>query len=178
MGFDDLRLFQFYLGHPVPIFCNEKVEQRLRSAFHYAFSDDEVTHVGATPAVNLIRIEKSPFEVLGTTVVPIPLQHGPNFEVLGFRIGNIAYCTDTSEIPDDSWPLLEGVEILIVDALRPEPHATHFSIEQAIAVAQKVGAQKTYFTHCACKVDYDETNANTPENIEVGYDGLTLDLKL
>lgn len=178
MGFDDLRLFQFYLGHPVPIYCNEKVERRLRKAFDYAFSDAEVTHVGATPSVDLIRINSEPFEVLGATVVPIPLKHGPNFEVLGFRVGNIAYCTDTSEIPAASWPLLDGVEVLIIDALRPEPHPTHLSIDQAVAVSRKVGASKTYFTHCACKIDYEETNAATPDNIEVGYDGLCLDLKL
>ncbi len=178
MGFDDLRLFQFYLGHPVPIFCTEIVEQRLRNAFHYAFSDAEVTHVGATPAVNLNRISEEPFQVLGATVVPIPLKHGPKFNVLGFRIGNIAYCTDTSEIPESSWPLLAGVDTLIIDALRPEPHPTHLSIEQAIVVANKVGATQTYFTHCACKVDYDQVNAETPDGINVGYDGLTLDLTL
>lgn len=178
MGFDDLRLFQFYLGHPVPVYCNEKVERRLKSAFDYAFSDAEVTHVGATPAVDLFRIELDPFEVLGATVVPIPLKHGPNFEVLGFRVGNIAYCTDTSEIPETSWPLLEGVEILIIDALRPEPHPTHLSIDQAIEVAERVGARKAYFTHCACKIDYEEISASTPEHIEVGYDGLALNLKL
>lgn len=178
MGFDDLRLFQFYLGHPVPIYCNDKVEQRLRSAFDYAFSDAEVTHVGATPAIDLNRIDKAPFDVLGATIVPIPLKHGPKFDVLGFRIGNIAYCTDTSEIPEESWPLLEGIEVLIIDALRPTPHPTHLSIDQAIEVSKKVGAKQTYFTHCACMVDYEATNASTPESIEVGYDGLSIDLKL
>lgn len=178
MGFDDLRLFQFYLGHPVPIYCGEKVERRLKSAFHYAFSDDEVTHVGATPAVDLNPISDAPFEVLGATLIPIPLKHGPKFNVYGFRIGNIAYCTDTSEIPEASWPLLEGIDTLIIDALRYDPHPTHLSIEQAVSVAQKINARQTYFTHCACSVDYDRVNAQTPEGIEVGYDGLTLDLKL
>lgn len=178
LGFDDLRLFQFYLGHAVPIFCNEQVESRLRKSFDYAFSDEETTHAGARPAVQLTRIETSPFEVLGATVTPIPLKHGPKFDVLGFRIGNIAYCTDTSEIPESSWPLLEGLDTLILDALRPDPHVTHLSIDQATEIALRVGAKQTYFTHCACKVDYDKTNAYLPDGIEVGYDGLRLSLHL
>lgn len=177
MGFDDLRLFQFYLGHAVPIYCNEKVEERLRCSFDYAFSNQETTHVGATPSVDLHRIDVEPFQVLGTTVTPIPLKHGPKFEVLGFRVGNIAYCTDTSEIPEASWKHLEGVETLILDALRPEPHPTHFSIDQAIVVAQRIGARQTYFTHCACKVDYDSVNASLPEGIQVGFDGLRVPIK-
>ena len=178
LGFDDLRLFQFYLGHPVPIFCNEQVENRLRQSFDYAFSDEETTHVGARPAVQLTRIDTAPFNVLGATVTPIPLKHGPKFDVLGFRIGNIAYCTDTSEIPKASWPLLQGLDTLILDALRPDPHVTHLSIEQATEIALKVGAKQTYFTHCACRVDYDKTNAHLPDGIEVGYDGLRLSLDL
>lgn len=176
MGFDDLRLFQFYLGHAVPVYCNEKVEARLRTAFDYAFSEIAATHVGATPSVDLHRINTAPFDVLGATVVPIPFKHGPRFDVLGFRIGNIAYCTDVSEVPDESWQLLEGVETLIIDALRPDPHTTHFSIDQAIEVSKQIGATNTYLTHCACQVDYEETNANTPDGIEVAYDGLVIPL--
>ena len=139
---------------------------------------EETTHVGARPAVQITRIDTAPFDVLGATVTPIPLKHGPKFDVLGFRIGNIAYCTDTSEIPEASWPLLEGLDTLILDALRPDPHVTHLSIEQATEVALKVGAKQTYFTHCACRVDYDKTNAHLPDGIEVGYDGLRLSLDL
>jgi len=176
MGFDDLRLFQFYLGHAVPTYCNAAVEARLRMAFDYAFNGAAQTHKGAAPAVDIISIDKEPIEILGETVTPIPLKHGPRFDVLGFRIGNVAYCTDVSEIPDSSWPLLEGLDTLVLDALREEPHVTHFSIAQAIDVAQKLGAKQTYFTHCACKLDYEKVNPCLPSGIEVGYDGLRIEL--
>jgi len=176
MGFDDLRLFQFYLGHAVPVYCNERVDRRLRMAFDYAFQDAPHTHVGAAPAIDMISIDTQPIEILGSTVIPIPLKHGPKFDVLGFRVGNVAYCTDVSEIPESSWPLLEGLDTLVLDALRAEPHVTHFSIEQATEVAQKLGAKQTYFTHCACKLDYTKVNPTLPPGINVGYDGLRIEL--
>ena len=109
-------------------------------------------------------------------MIPIPLKHGPKFDVLGFRVGNVAYCTDVSEIPESSWPLLQGLDTLILDALRPEPHVTHFSIEQAIETCRKLKVKQTYFTHCACGIDYDTVNQALPEGIEVGYDGLQIEL--
>lgn len=176
MGFDDLRLFQFYLGHPVPIYCNEFVDRRLRMAFDYAFREGPATHAGAAPAVDLRRITNQPVEILGSTITPIPLKHGPRFDVLGFRVGKVAYCTDVSLIPESSWPLLEGLDTLVLDALRYEPHVTHFNIDEAVAVAQKLGVKQTYFTHCACRVDYEAVNAKLPPGIEVGYDGLQIPL--
>lgn len=176
MGFDDLRLFQFYLGHPVPIYCSEKVDDRLRTAFDYAFDDGPKTHKGAAPSVDLHRLTDDPIELLGATVVPIPLKHGPRFDVLGFRIGNVAYCTDVSEIPESSWPLLEGLDTLVLDALRPEPHPTHFTIDQAIEVARKLKVKQTYFTHCACGLNYETVQPTLPDGVDVGYDGLAISL--
>lgn len=176
MGFDDLRLFQFYLGHPVPIYCNKQVDERLRRAFEYVFAETPSTHVGASPSVDMIRINQQPLKILGSTVIPIPLNHGPNFEVLGFRFGNVAYCTDVSEIPESSWHLLQGLDTLVLDALRPDPHITHLSIDQAVDIAQRLGAKQTYFTHCACQLDYRKVNPSLPPGIEVGYDGLRIEL--
>ena len=176
VGMDDLRLFQFYLGHAVPAYCNEAVKTRLMKAFDYAFSGAEQTHAGAVPAVNLIPIDMSGFEVLGAKVIPIELEHGPNFKTFGFRVGNVAYCTDVSGIPDHSMQRLEGLDVLILGALRPDPHPTHFSIDQAVEVAQRLNVEKTYFTHMSCRVDYDTVNDYLPENIEPGYDGLVVNL--
>ncbi|MFI4874298.1 MAG: MBL fold metallo-hydrolase, partial [Blastopirellula sp. JB062] len=128
-GLDDLRLFQFYLGHSVPLYCEENVERRIRIAYDYAFSDRPPTHVGAAPALEIKRIDLTPFSVLGAKVTPIRLKHGPRFDVLGFRIGNVAYCTDTNQIPEESFALLEGLDVLILDALRHTPHPTHFSLD-------------------------------------------------
>jgi phosphoribosyl 1,2-cyclic phosphate phosphodiesterase len=176
MGFDDLRLFQFYLGHAVPVYCNGRVEKRLRMAFDYAFSDEAQTHPGAAPSVDLISIQSAPIQILGAEVIPIPLKHGPKFDVLGFRIGNVAYCTDVSEIPESSWELLQGLDTLVLDALREDPHPTHFSIDQAVEVAQKLGVRQTYFTHCACRLDYESVNSVLPRGVAVGYDGLQIEL--
>ena len=176
VGFDDLRLFQFYLGHSVPIYCRPKVEARLKSAFDYAFDDAPKTHKGAAPAVKLMDIPETGFKILGADIQPIPLKHGPKFDVLGFRIGNVAYCTDVSEIPESSWHLLQGLDTLVLDALRVDPHITHLSIAQAVEIAQQLEVKQTYFTHCACSVDYRKVNPDLPDGIEVGYDGLQIDL--
>ncbi len=175
MGFDDLRLFQFYLGRPVPVFCNTAVRNRLTSSFAYAFADEDQTHVGAVPAVELSLID-GPFDVLGSRVIPIPLCHGPKFEVLGFRVGNVAYCTDVKEIPAESKQILQGLDVLILSALRHDPHPTHMNIEEATETARELEPTQTYFTHCSCRVDYESVMANLPNGIEVAYDGLRIPL--
>jgi phosphoribosyl 1,2-cyclic phosphate phosphodiesterase len=176
MGFDDLRLFQFYLGGPIPVFCNRAVEARIRNAFDYAFTDVEQTHVGAVPSIQVHLIDDQPFELLGARIQPIPLKHGPRFEVLGFRIGNVAYCTDTSEIPESSKSLMQGLDALVLDALRDYPHPTHMTIDQAVAVARELKVKQTWFTHSACSVDYYEVDPKLPEGIHMGYDGLRIPL--
>ncbi len=175
-GFDDLRLFQFYLGHAVPLYCNPVVEQRLREAFSYAFTDEQGTHDGATPLVQIHSIGEEPFEVLGATIIPIPLKHGPAFNVLGFRVGDVAYCTDVNAIPESSMEKLRGLDTLVLDALRPENHVTHFSIDQAIEIADELKPRQTFLTHCSCKIDYDSVSANLPSHVALSYDGLQIPL--
>lgn len=175
-GLDDLRLFQFYLGRPVPLYCREVVERKLRSAFDYAFTDAQQTHAGAIPRLEIHRIDTAPFQTLGTEIIPIPLKHGPRFEVLGFRVGNVAYCTDCNEIPESSFERLAGLDTLILDGLRYTPHVTHFNLEQAIEVARRIGANRTYFTHCSCELDYESTNAQLPPGMELAFDGLRIPL--
>lgn len=175
-GLDDLRLFQFYLGHSVPIFCQKPVEQRIRQSFDYAFRDEEATHPGATPQIHFHSINDKPFDILGSTIIPIPLKHGPRFDVLGFRIGNIAYCTDTNHIPEASESLLQDLDVLILDALRPRPHATHFSLDEAIATAQRLKPKQTYFTHVSHELEHRATNASLPKGMKLAHDGLRLEL--
>jgi phosphoribosyl 1,2-cyclic phosphate phosphodiesterase len=175
-GLDDVRLFQFYLGGPLDLFCEEVVERRIRQSFDYAFSGQEATHEGAIPLLKFRRITAQPFDVLGQRVTPIRLRHGPNFDVLGFRIGNVAYCTDTNGIAPESWPLLEGLDVLVLDALRFRPHVTHFSVDEAIQVVQRVRPKRAYFTHISHDLDHAATNAVLPEGIELAYDGLKIAL--
>lgn len=173
-GLDDLRLFQFYLGHAVPLFCEDVVEERLRKSFDYAFADIEFTHPGAAPQLEIHRITTAPFQVLGAEVIPIRLQHGPRFEVLGFRIGNVAYCTDTNSIPAESLARLGGLDVLILDALRHRPHPTHLSLDEAVELATTIGAKQTYFTHVSHELEYSAANAELPPGMELAYDGLRI----
>ena len=177
-GLDDLRLFPFYLGGPVPLYCEPSVEATIRQTFAYAFDDRPATHAGAVPKLDLRSISTDPFSLLGAPIVPLRFQHGPRFEVLGFRIGDLAYCTDVSAVPEETWSRLEGLEVLILDALRFQPHPTHLCLEEAIEVARRVQARKTYFTHLSHDFDYHETNSRLPKGMELAYDGLTLRLPL
>jgi len=170
-GLDDLRLFPFYLGHPVPLYCEEQVERRIRQSFDYAFRSDEPTHVGAVPQLTFQRIGIAPFDLLGARITPIKLKHGPKFDVLGFRIGNVAYCTDTNGIPPESMDLLRGLDVLILDALRHRPHVTHFSLDEAIAVSRQLAPRRTVFTHVCHDLGHAATNALLPDGMELGYDG-------
>jgi phosphoribosyl 1,2-cyclic phosphate phosphodiesterase len=175
-GLDDLRLFPFYLDAPVPLYCEPKVEARIRHSFDYAFSDHEPTHQGAVPQLEFRSIGLSPFELLGASITPLRLSHGPRFDVLGFRIGNLAYCTDTNGIPPESMARLEGLDVLILDALRVRPHITHFSLEEAIEVARQLKPRRTIFTHISHDLGYERTNVLLPAGMELGYDGMRVPL--
>ena len=175
-GLDDLRMMQFYLGGPVPLYCEPRVEDRIRKSFDYAFSTEAQTHPGAAPQLAFHRIGLEPFEVLGARIVPIRMQHGRRFEVLGFRIGNVAYCTDASSIPPESMDRLTGLDVLILDALRPRGHATHFSLEEAIEVARQLKPRQTYFTHMSHELEHEATNASLPPGMALAHDGMRIDL--
>ncbi len=175
-GLDDLRLFSFYLNGPVPLYCQPIVEARIRKSYDYAFSDLPPTHEGATPRLTFETIDDSPFSILGQQIIPVPLKHGPRFEVLGFRFGNVAYCTDTNYISPESMAKLEGLDVLILDALRPEPHPTHFSVEEALEVVEKLRPKRTYLTHICHLLEHERTNEWLPDGVEMAYDGLSIDL--
>jgi phosphoribosyl 1,2-cyclic phosphate phosphodiesterase len=167
---------QFYLRGPVPLYCEPRVEDRIRKSFDYAFSTDAHTHPGAVPQLVFHRIGLEPFEILGAKVVPIRMKHGSRFEVLGFRFGNVAYCTDTNEISPESMEQLTGLDVLILDALRPRGHATHFSLEEAVEVARELAPRQTYFTHMSHELEHEKTNASLPDGMALAYDGLRIDL--
>lgn len=170
-GLDDLRLMQFYLGGPVPLYCEAVVEERIRKSYDYAFSDVTMTHPGAVPQLEFQRITTEPFDVLGARVTPVRMQHGPRFEVLGFRFGNVAYCTDVNSIPPESLELLHGLDVLVLDALRPIAHTTHFSLEQAIEIARELAPRQTLFTHMSHDLEHEATNASLPAGMALAYDG-------
>jgi phosphoribosyl 1,2-cyclic phosphate phosphodiesterase len=175
-GLDDLRIFPYYLGHPVPLFCASQVEDRLRKSFDYAFREGDKAYGGGVPQVTFQRIDDTPFSVLGQRVIPIPLIHG-KFRVLGFRFGAVAYCTDVNKIPPENWPLLDNLDLLILDALRHKPHPTHFSLSEAIEVSRRVGARRTLFTHISHDLPHAATSLELPPGMELAYDGLRVPLR-
>ena len=142
-------------------------------ADHLFGLDDPELHFGAIPLLEFQRIGVAPFELLGERIQPIRLIHG-QLPVLGFRIANVAFCTDVSFIPEESWPLLEGLDVLIIDALRDQPHATHFGIPQALAAVERVKPKRTYLTHVSHYLDYTTTNARLPPGVELSYDSLRI----
>ncbi len=180
-GLDDLRLMQFYLDGPLPLYCEERVEERIRKSFDYAFRELPNLHRGAIPKLRFERIGAvnegwSSFEVLGANVTALRQMHGPNFQTLGFRFGNVAYCTDVNHMPEVSKQQLLGLDVLILDALRPEKHSTHFTLEEAIALTEELQPHQAYFTHMGCDLDHDATNAKLPASIQLAHDGLRIPL--
>ena len=175
-GLDDARLFPKAIGGPVPIYCEEEVEEAIRRSFSYAF-DDRAGRIpkGGVPQIAFERIAPGePFRVLGEPVRPLRLHHG-RFRVLGFRVGDLAYCTDVSKIPDESWPALEGLDTLLIDALRPEPHPTHFSLDEALAAIERLKPRRAYLTHLSHFYDHGPAEERLPPGVALAYDGLAID---
>jgi phosphoribosyl 1,2-cyclic phosphate phosphodiesterase len=170
-GLDDLRLMQFHLGGPVPLYCEARVEDRIRKSFDYAFKPPVEQHAGAVPQLVFRRIGVEPFEVLGARVTPIRMKHGKRLDILGFRIGNVAYCTDASEIPAESMERLAGLDVLVLNALRARGHATHFSLEEATEISRALAPRQTYFTHMSHELEHESTNAALPPGMALAYDG-------
>jgi phosphoribosyl 1,2-cyclic phosphate phosphodiesterase len=172
-GLDDARLFPRWIGGPVPVFCEQETEDCIKRVFSYAFREDSKNWpAGFVPKIHFVRIHPGePFQALGEPIVPIRLEHGP-FRVLGFRIGDLAYCTDVNRIPKESWGLLEGLDTLVLDALRVEPHPTHFSLSEALAVIERLKPRRTLFTHLAHGFDHKTTEATLPPGVGLAYDGL------
>ena len=177
-GLDDLRLFPFRLGAPVPLYCQSKVEERIRRSYDYAFCDREPTHPGAKPQLEIHTIDHRRFQVLGAEITPIPMTHGPHFDVLGFRVGDFAYCTDTNGIPDSSLELLQGLQTFVIGALRFKPHPTHFNLDEAIEVARRLKPKRTLLTHLSHDLDHGPVSESLPEGIELAFDGLRVPLRL
>ena len=172
-GIDDLRPFNFAAGEPIPIYAAAAALESLRRSFGYIFceSDDETAY---RPRLRPQPVT-GPFELFGRTVVPVPLAHGHG-ESLGYRVGPFAYLTDCSAIPAASEALLQGLEVLVIDALRYRPHPTHLNINKATAAAGRLGARRTFLTHLSHDVDHMRLAAELPAGNEVAYDGLRLEL--
>jgi phosphoribosyl 1,2-cyclic phosphate phosphodiesterase len=174
-GLDDLRPIPRLLGGPVPLYCTQDVEAKIRMTFYYAFSAQaEEMPLGYVPKLVFQRITAEPFNVLGERVTPIPLNHA-TFDVFGFRIRDMAYCTDVNRIPRQSWPLLEGLDVLVLDALRYKPHPAHFGLEEALDVIARLRPRQAYLTHLSHEFDHDALSRELPPCVAPAYDTLTFE---
>lgn len=174
MGLDDLRIFGFRLERAVPLLCETGVEEQIRKSFHYAFSDAPQSHKFSRPRLTFETIRADePFQLCGLKVQPLRLMHG-KLPILGFRIGNIAYCTDVCTIPAGTRKQLEGLDVLILDCLREDPHPTHMHLDLALKTIARFAPKRAYLTHLSHQFEYEARNAQLPEGIELAYDGLTL----
>lgn len=174
-GLDDLRRFNQIQQAPIPIHARPEDQATIRQGFPYIFDDDaSLIPSGGIPAVTLHDVPES-LALCGEKIVPIPLVHG-RFRVLGFRFGNVAYCTDCNGIPASSRPSLEGLDVLVLDALRHRPHPTHFCLEESLEVVAQLKPRQTYFTHISHDLDHQSTSRELPDHVALAYDGLVLDL--
>ena len=172
-GLDETRAFNRIQQKTISCYASAETESELRRIFEYIFTGSR-QEGGGVPQLRLFSIA-GPFTMGGVEIVPVPLFHG-ELPVLGFRVGRFAYLTDCSRIPDGSWPLLEGVRVVILDALRDSPHPTHFNLSEALEVVSRLEPQRAYFTHICHELPHEATCARLPAGVELAYDGLVLEI--
>jgi len=175
MGLDEVRRFNVLQKSAIPCYGDERTLDDLRRIYAYVFESGP-KFGGGIPQVTTARVVGE-FCIGAATFVPVPLLHGSR-TILGYRIGSFAYLTDCSAIPDTSWPLLSGVKMLILDALRPRPHPTHLSLDQALAVVEQLKPERALFTHMCHDLPHAETCARLPPDVQLAYDGLTFEIDL
>ena len=170
-GLDDVRRFNRLASARIPCYASREVAAKIREQYAYAF--DGRFAMGDVPGLEVNVIE-GPFGLFGKTVMPVPVKHGP-WDVLGYRIDDVAYVLDVSAIPPSSMELLRGLDALVLDGLRPRPHPTHFSIRQALEVIRELAPRRAFLSHTTHDVDYEKTMRRLPEGVALAYDGLVIE---
>jgi phosphoribosyl 1,2-cyclic phosphate phosphodiesterase len=173
-GLDEVRRYNHMQRSAIGCYGDPETMSALRRVFSYIFESPRQTG-GGVPQLTLFNIFGR-FAFGSAEIVPVPLFHG-RLPVLGFRVGDFAYLTDCNRIPDDSWSLLEGVRVVILDALRDRPHSTHFSVAEALDVVGRLGPERAYFTHICHELSHAATCARLPRGVELAYDGLVLEIQ-
>jgi phosphoribosyl 1,2-cyclic phosphate phosphodiesterase len=171
LGIDDVRRFNATMSRPMPCYGDARTLDDIRKTFHYVF-DPNTPKGGGLPSLDLRQID-GPLTLGDLSIQPIPIWHGVR-PILGFRFDRFAYLTDCNRIDEAAWPLLEGLDVLVLDALRDNPHPTHFSLGEAIEAARRIGARQTFFTHMCHHLAHESTNARLPAGMALAHDGLVL----
>lgn len=169
-GIDDLRGFCQLQRSQIPLFGSAEAMTHIKDKFGYTLR--EASNFWDLPVLKINPVS-GPFEIFDQTITPIPLKHG-NSEIYGYRIGDIAYLTDVSAIPDSSLALLKGLKLLLLDCLRYTTHYTHINLEQSLQYASHIAAEKTYLIHMTHELEYMELTTKLPDGVYVGYDGLKI----
>ena len=169
-GIDDLRIFTLRSNHPIDVFGNDISVEDIKQRYNYFFNPPQIG--GGILSLTLHVID-SECHYNGVTVTPIPVKHGI-LDIIGYRFDDFGYITDASYVSEESINLLKGIKILVINALRQRPHETHFSIGQAIEVADAIAPEQTYFTHICHHLEHVETNTSLPTRFQLGYDGLEI----
>ncbi|MDC7227985.1 MAG: MBL fold metallo-hydrolase [Spirochaetales bacterium] len=176
-GIDDIRPFTFH--KTIPVYGNEVTIKEFRNRFSYIFMDTQKG--GGKPRISLNPIsdkdtaERRTINIGDVELLPVPIKHG-KLDVLGYRINNFAYLTDCNLIPESSYEKLDGVEYLVIDALRYQPHPTHFTIPEAIEASRRIGAGKTWLTHLCHDVGHEDLKQELPDGIAPAFDGLKIEI--
>jgi len=173
MGLDDVRPFNFRQSRHIPIYAAGDTLEVIRRAFSYVF--DETPRNTYVPKLELHELDGSPFDVLGVQFIPVPIQHGAA-GIFGFRFGNAAYLTDHSGIPDSSMAMLQGLDVLFLDALRHKPHPTHSTVQRSIETASALQPRRTFFTHICHDLPHVKTELALPSNVFLAFDGLEIEV--
>jgi len=171
-GIDDLRAFCQINKKQIPLYANSFVVNELGKKFEYAMR--EPNGFWEVPILKL-NITKEPFNLFDRLIIPIPVFHGKSL-INGYRVGNMAYLTDVSSIPDASMEQLQDLDVLVLDCLRYEPHPTHFSFDESVEVAKKLNVKETYLIHMTHDLEYDALTKVLPKSFYVGYDGLKINI--
>jgi len=171
-GIDELRAFNFMQGAKIPLYGSAASIERIRRSFEYIFT--KVQAGGGKPILKTHVIDGA-FDLFGERWIPVDIYHG-RLVITGFRVGGFAYLTDCSAIPEESFALLEDLDVLILGALRYTSHPTHFSIPQAVEAIGRIGPRRAYLTHLSHRVDHAELLQQLPEGVEPAWDGLVIDI--
>ncbi len=170
-GLDDIRAFNFITKKPIEVYADSLTEEAVRRDFYYAFTD---TKYPGIPELNLNTITLDPFMVGDIPVTPILVWH-LKMPVMGFRFGKFTYITDANHIDESEKEKIRGSEVLVLNALRKQKHISHFTLEEAIEMAQELKIPTAYFTHISHQLGmHQQVESELPENIHLAYDGLEL----
>lgn len=173
-GMDDLRQINQRLKKYIDVYGNKLTLDEIKTTFRYALDPLLISH-NAVPLIKFNYITTEPFYIGFQKIIPIEFYHG-NLKMLGYRINDFAYITDCSMLPESEFPKLEGLDVLIINALRRRPHPTHFSLDQAIEASAKIKAKQTYFTHITHDMKHSEIDPTLPDSMHFAYDGITFNI--